>query len=103
MFSDGSQLFLHDTIADLHLFKGAGDATMSHGEGWSFLHRPWMAVKLLTVVALSGWHGFLAGEFKRIQAGTSVRTGKFWRMTNEVPFLIAIVAVLAVTTEGVFD
>ncbi|MBW8814262.1 MAG: alpha-E domain-containing protein [Caulobacterales bacterium] len=36
-FADGSQLFLHDTIADLHLFKGAGDATMSHGEGWSFL------------------------------------------------------------------
>ena len=36
-FHDGSQLFLHDTIADLHLFKGAGDATMSHGEGWSFL------------------------------------------------------------------
>ncbi len=36
-FNDGSQLFLHDTIADLHLFKGAGDATMSHGEGWSFL------------------------------------------------------------------
>jgi len=36
-FAEGSQLFLHDTIADLHLFKGAGDATMSHGEGWSFL------------------------------------------------------------------
>lgn len=36
-FEEGSQLFLHDTIADLHLFKGAGDATMSHGEGWSFL------------------------------------------------------------------
>ena len=32
-----SQLFLHDTIADLHLFKGAADATMSHGEGWRFL------------------------------------------------------------------
>ena len=36
-FEEGSQQFLHDTIADLHLFKGAGDATMSHGEGWSFL------------------------------------------------------------------
>ena len=36
-FADGSQAFLHDTIADLHLFKGAADATMSHGEGWSFL------------------------------------------------------------------
>lgn len=72
------------------------------GEGWSFLAQPWMATKLLAVVALSGWHGFLSGEFKRIQAGRSVRTAKFWRMTNEIPFLIAIVAVLAVTTEGVF-
>ena len=68
-------------------------------EGWGFLAEPWMIVKLLGVVALSGWHGFLAGELKRIHAGTSVRTGKFWRMTNEVPFLIAIVAVLSVTVE----
>ena len=69
------------------------------GEGWGFLARPWMVVKLLAVVALSGWHGFLAGEFKRIQAGTSTRSGRFWRMTNEIPFLIAVVAVLSVTTE----
>jgi len=26
-----------DIIADLHQFKGAADATMSHGEGWRFL------------------------------------------------------------------
>jgi uncharacterized alpha-E superfamily protein len=36
-FEDSSQAYLHEIIADLHLFKGAGDATMSHGEGWSFL------------------------------------------------------------------
>ena len=29
--------FLHEIIADLHLFKGAADATMSHGEGWRFM------------------------------------------------------------------
>jgi putative membrane protein len=69
------------------------------GEGWAFLAQPWMAIKLLAVVALSGWHGFLSGEFRRIQAGTSVRSGRFWRMTNEIPFVIAIVAVLSVTTE----
>lgn len=70
-----------------------------YGEGWSFLARPWMALKLLAVVAISGWHGFLTGEFRRIQAGTSVRSGRFWRMTNEIPFLLAIIAVLSVTTE----
>ena len=36
-FADGSTAFLHDIIADLHLFKGAADATMSHGEGWRFM------------------------------------------------------------------
>jgi uncharacterized alpha-E superfamily protein len=36
-FADGASIFLHEIIADLHLFKGAADSTMSHGEGWRFL------------------------------------------------------------------
>jgi uncharacterized alpha-E superfamily protein len=36
-FAQSSADFLHEIIADLHLFKGALDATMSHGEGWRFL------------------------------------------------------------------
>ena len=36
-FDDGSAAFLQEVIADLHLFKGAADSTMSHGEGWRFL------------------------------------------------------------------
>jgi uncharacterized alpha-E superfamily protein len=36
-FAQRSSAFLHEIIADLHLFKGATDATMSHGEGWRFL------------------------------------------------------------------
>jgi uncharacterized alpha-E superfamily protein len=36
-FQHSSSAFLHEIIADLHLFKGAADATMSHGEGWRFL------------------------------------------------------------------
>ena len=36
-FSEGSASFLHDVIADLHLFKGAADTTMSHGESWRFM------------------------------------------------------------------
>ena len=36
-WSAGASAWLHDIIADLHLFKGAADATMSHGEGWRFL------------------------------------------------------------------
>ena len=36
-FAQDASGFLHGVIADLHLFKGAADATMSHGEGWRFL------------------------------------------------------------------
>lgn len=36
-FADSPSTFLHEIIADLHLFMGAADATMSHGEGWRFL------------------------------------------------------------------
>lgn len=36
-FEHGASAFLHRTAAGLHLFKGAAEATMSHGEGWRFL------------------------------------------------------------------
>ena len=36
-FADDAAGFLQEIIADLHLFKGAADATMSHGEGWRFM------------------------------------------------------------------
>jgi uncharacterized alpha-E superfamily protein len=36
-FARGPTEFLHALIADLHLVKGAADATMSHGQGWRFL------------------------------------------------------------------
>lgn len=68
-------------------------------EGWGFLAQPWMIVKLAAVIVLSGWHGFLAGARRKLAAGKRPRTGKFWRATNEIPFLVAIVAVLAVTLQ----
>jgi len=36
-FDDDPAAFLNEIIADLHLFKGAVDTTLSHGEGWRFL------------------------------------------------------------------
>ena len=36
---------------------------------------------------------------KALAAGRSERSERFWRMTNELPFLAAIVMVLAVTTK----
>ncbi|MDO1559097.1 CopD family protein [Brevundimonas sp. 2R-24] len=67
--------------------------------GWDFLAQPWMIAKLLGVVVLTGWHHYLMVERKRIAAGASRRGEKFWRMANELPFLAAIIMVIAVTTE----
>ena len=67
--------------------------------GWGFLLKPWMLTKIAGIVFLSSWHGFLAGARKRFASHTNTRPERFWRMTNELPFLAAIVMVLAVTTE----
>ena len=74
-----------------------------HGEDWTFARQPWMIAKLMGIFLLFGWHGFLAGQRRKIAAGTSKYSSKFWRMTNEIPFIIAIVIVLSATTEWTFN
>jgi putative membrane protein len=74
------------------------DATYKWGT-WAFLLQPWMLVKLAGVVFLTGWHHVLGAARKRFAAGTNTRTARYWKMTNELPFLAAIVMVLAVTLE----
>ena len=58
-----------------------------------------MIVKLAAVIFLSGWHGMLAGAWRKIAAGARPRPARSWRATNEIPFLVAIVAILAVTLQ----
>jgi putative membrane protein len=67
--------------------------------GWGFLARPWMVTKLAGVVFMIGWHHFLGAARKRFAAGTNQRSARFWKMTNELPFIAAIIMVIAVTTE----
>ena len=69
----------------------------SHRLGWGFLHTPWMLTKLAGVVFLLAWHGYMGVARKRFAAGTNQRSETFWRATNELPFLAAVVMVLAVT------
>jgi len=67
--------------------------------GWSFLAQPWMITKLVCLVGLYGWHGFLSASRKKFERGENTRSEKFWRATNEIPFVLAIVIVLSVTTK----
>jgi putative membrane protein len=61
--------------------------------------KPWLATKLVGVVFMTSWHIFLAVSRKRFAEGRNTRSNRFWRMVNELPFLAAIVMVIAVTTE----
>ena len=70
-----------------------------HVRGWGFLGQPWMIAKVAGVLFLTGWHHYLAVARKAFAEGRNRRSNRFWRMTNELPFLAAIVMVLAVTTE----
>jgi putative membrane protein len=70
--------------------------------GWGFLLTPWMLTKLAGVVFLTSWHYFLGRARKALAAGRRDRSQRFWRMTNELPFLAAIVMVIAITTKFAF-
>ena len=61
--------------------------------------QPWLATKLAGVVVLTWWHHYLGKARKAFAEGRNTRSERFWRMTNELPFLAAIIMVLAVTLE----
>jgi putative membrane protein len=66
---------------------------------WRFLLTPWVLIKIGGGVALLGWHHYLASARKVFAQGGRPRSERFWRVTNELPFILAIVMVLAVTTK----
>ncbi|MGH6949364.1 MAG: CopD family protein [Vitreimonas sp.] len=59
----------------------------------------WFWAKLILVLGLSGYHGFLSAQGRRIAKGERRYSERFWRLMSEVPFLVAIVAVLLATLE----
>lgn len=76
------------------------DSTYRFEGNWAkFLGEPWMGAKLGGVILLTGFHTFLARARRRFAEGRNTRSERFWRRINEVPFALAIVMVLAVTTE----
>lgn len=70
--------------------------------GWAFLLTPWMLTKLAGVLFLTSWHHYLGLARKSLARGERRRSERFWRATNELPFLAAIVMILAITTKFQF-
>jgi len=59
------------------------------GEGW-------FHAKLLAVVILSGAHGMMVGQVKRFARDENRHSSKYYRVFNEIPTLLMIVAVALV-------
>ncbi len=59
----------------------------------------WFWGKLILVLGLSGYHGFLISSGRKLIAGERRHSEKFWRLMSEIPFLVAIAAVLLATLE----
>lgn len=56
----------------------------------------WGWVKFLSVIAMTGMHGWLGARRKEFEAGTNTRSGKTFRMANEVPTVLMLLIVIAV-------
>jgi putative membrane protein len=67
--------------------------------GWEFLSQPWMLAKLGGVLVLTIVHGALSKARKEFAASANRRSERFWRITNEIPALAAIIMIIAVTVE----
>lgn len=57
------------------------------GEGW-------FMVKFPMVLGISAIHGWYSRARKAFERGERPRSAKFWRIMNEMPFLMMMVAVL---------
>jgi putative membrane protein len=59
---------------------------------------PWSWVKAASVLMMTGFHGWLAVRRKDFAAGQNTRSGRTYRMMNEVPTVLMVVIVFAVIT-----
>lgn len=56
----------------------------------------WLHAKVAFVLALSAFHGFLAGAQRRFERDENLRSARFYRVVNEVPTILLIAIVLLV-------
>lgn len=59
----------------------------------------WLWAKLLIVLALSGFHGWLVGAIRKFSAGERPYSEKTLRLLNEIPSLATIVIVILVVVK----
>ena len=56
----------------------------------------WFHAKFLLVLILSGYHGLLSRHRRDLASGTNTRSSKYFRILNEVPFVLMMGIVILV-------
>lgn len=64
-----------------------------------WLQQGWLHAKLLLVLALSGYHGYLVGYAKKLAGGVARLSGKKLRLLNEAPGIAAALIVILVVVK----
>jgi putative membrane protein len=59
----------------------------------------WPWTKLVGIVAMSGFHGWLGAQRKAFAKGGPIMTGRGYRMMNEVPTVLMVLIVLSVVVK----
>jgi putative membrane protein len=59
---------------------------------------PWSWVKAGSVILMTGFHGWLSVRRKDFASGCNTRSGRTYRMMNEVPTVLMVIIVFAVIT-----
>ena len=59
----------------------------------------WAWVKLAGVVGMSAFHSWLRSRQREFAAGQNTRSGRTYRMANEVPTVLMILIVVAVVVK----
>ncbi|ODT80911.1 MAG: TIGR00701 family protein [Pelagibacterium sp. SCN 64-44] len=69
---------------------------MAFGFGVIDFSQGWMWLKAAAVIGLSGIHGYFGALLKAFQQDRNTKPARFFRAINEIPFVFAIVIVIAV-------
>jgi putative membrane protein len=59
-------------------------------------HEGWVWVKAASVILLSGIHGYYSRQVKAFADDRNERPQGFWRIVNELPFVLVIIIVIMV-------
>jgi len=62
------------------------------GSGWAW-------IKAASVIGMTGMHGWLEARRKDFVAGTNSRSGRTYRLANEVPTVLMLLVVVAVVVK----